>query len=360
MRIAGFGLPGHQDGPVEVPLEEWGFFLSSLDSQRLTGIALAAAESGALVLDEGQLEDLVAHHSEAMLRALAVERKFLSLSDRFADAGIEVVALKGPTMAHTVYPDPSWRPFGDLDLLVRTPDWRPALGLLKSLGFGRLFPEPRAGFDERFGKAAVHTNGDGIEIDLHRTLAMGVFGEWIRPEDLFARTTTFRLGSRTLWRLDDTALLLHACVHATLGWNPPQVWPLRDILQVAHRGRVDWEDAADLARRWRMRAVVHHSLTTASLALGVALPVEALRLLEQEQPTRREIAAMRAYLRPGGADPMWALQAIRGIRSRLAYVWMLLFPSREFLAARQGVERGSYLRRWGVALRRGRRKGPAA
>jgi hypothetical protein len=339
-----------------VPWEAWRSFLTSLDMQRLTGVAQAAAESGVLVLDEGQREDLTAHQGEAMLWALAVERKLLTLADLFADAGIEVVALKGPTMAHTVYPDPSWRPFGDLDLLVRTSDWRRAMGLLKTHGFGRSFPEPRAGFDERFGKAAVHTNGDGIEIDLHRTLAMGAFGEWIRPEDLFSRTTTFRLGGRTIRRLDDTALLLHACVHATLGWSPPLVWPLRDVLQIAHRGTVDWEDAADLARRWRMRAVFSHALTTASQTLTVDLPVEGLRLLDGEQPTRREVAAMRAYLRPGGADPMRALRAIRGIRARAAYAWILLFPSREFLAARQGRERGSYARRWSVPLRRLLRK----
>ena len=339
-----------------MPWEAWRPFLASLDMQRLTGIALAAVESGALVLDEGQREDLIAHHGEAMVWALVVERKLLSLGDRLADAGIEVVALKGPTMAHTVYPDPSWRPFGDLDLLVRTSDWRRAMGLLKSLGFGRSFPEPRVGFDERFGKAAVHTNGDGIEIDLHRTLAMGAFGEWIRPEDLFSRTATFRLGSRTIRRLDDTALLLHACVHATLGWNPPLVWPLRDVLQIAHRGRVAWEEAAELAGRWRMRAVFHYALTTASQTLAVDLPVDARRVLDRDQPTRREVAAMRAYLRPGGADPMRALRAIRGIRARVAYAWMLLFPSREFLAARQGTERGSYVRRWSVPVRRLLRK----
>ena len=311
-------------------------------------------------MDDGQLEDLIAHQGQAMLWVLAVERKLLALADRFTEAGIEVVALKGPTIAHTVYPDPSWRPFGDLDLLVRTADWRRATALLRSLGYGRAFPEPRPGFDERFGKAAVHSNGDGIEIDLHRTLAMGAFGVWIRPDELFRRTTTFSLGGRALRRLDDIALLLHASVHATLGWNPPLLWPLRDVLQIIHRGRVEWGEAVELARRWKLRAVLHHAMTTASRVLDVELPAEAQAVVDRERPTRREQAAMRAYLRPGGADPVNAIRAIHGIRARVAYAGMLLFPSREFLAARQGMEHGSYLRRWGVALRRALRKGPSA
>jgi Uncharacterised nucleotidyltransferase len=360
LRLAGFGLPGRENDRIEVAWERWRGFLASLASHRLTGIALAAAESGSLAVDDGQLEDLVAHQGEAMLWALAVERKLLALADRFTDAGIEVVALKGPTIAHTVYPDPSWRPFGDLDLLVRTADWRGATALLRSLGYVRAFPEPRPGFDERFGKAVVHSNGDGIEIDLHRTLAMGAFGVWIRPDDLFRRTTRFSLGGRAMRRLDDTALLLHACVHATLGWNPPLLWPLRDVLQIAHRGRVDWEEAAELSRRWKLRAVLHHAMTTGARVLDVELPAHARAVLERERPTRKEEAAVRAYLRPGGADPLNAIRAIRGIRARVAYARMLLFPSREFLAARQGTERGSYLRRWTLAVGRALRNEPSA
>jgi hypothetical protein len=352
LRIAGFGLPGHEDGPVEVPWEAWRPFMASLDAQRLTGIALAAAESGALVLDEGQHEDLIAHHSEAMLWALAVERKLLSLGDRFADAGLEVVALKGPTMAHTIYPDPSWRPFGDLDLLVRTDDWRRATTLLRRMGFDRHLPEPRPGFDERFGKAAVHMNGDGIQVDLHRTLVLGPFGLWMDPTELFGRTEALSLGGREVQRLDDTALLLHACVHASLGWTPPRLLPLRDVAQAANAGRIDWDAFADLGTRWRLRAVVRHAFETTQATLATNLPAEAIHVA-RAQPRKGETRALASYIagrRTRGGTAISTLRAIPGVRGKSLYIRALVFPSRSFLD-RRASGRGSYWRRWLVPLR---------
>lgn len=350
--MAGFGLPGSDDTAVEVPKEEWPPFLAGLDRQRLTGLAMAAARAGHLELGDEQWDDLLVHHSDSMLWALTVERKLLALADRFEEAGIEAIALKGSTVAHTVYPDPSWRPFGDLDLLVHTADWRRTCALLAGLGFERRLPEPRAGFDERFGKAAVHSNGDGVEIDLHRTLVLGPFGLWMDPDELFGRTATLRLGGREVRRLDDTALLLHACMHASLGWNPPLLMPLRDVAQVASVGEIDWVELADLAERWRLRAVVRHAFQTSAATLGVLLPGEASEVLRSE-PTRRERRVLDGYVghRPArGGTATSTLRAIPGVRSKAAYVRALVFPRREFLD-RRTAGRGTYWRRWLIPVR---------
>src|SRR5919108_1697202 len=258
--IGGFGLPGRDLRPVEVSADGWRAFRSSATSGRIVGIAVAAVEAGHLRITEEKAEELLVWQRDAMVWALTIERRLLTLAEAFEADGVRPLVLKGPVLAHTVYPDPSWRAFADLDLLVPTASWRRALEVLAGLGFERRLPEPRPGFDERFGKAAVHTNGDGAEIDLHRTLVIGPFGLWARPDELFRRATTFELGGRTLRRLDDTALLLHACMHASLGWRPPLLWTLRDVAQVAWSGRVDWDELADLARRWRLRAVVRHAL----------------------------------------------------------------------------------------------------
>lgn len=352
LRVAGYGLPGHGAAVIEVPKEDWDSFLLTLDSQRLTGVAAAASQDGTLRLSDEQLEELVDHHGHAMLWSLVVERKLLSLADRFDEAGIEFIALKGSTMAHTVYPDPSWRPFADVDLLVRTRDWRRSCDLLAGLGFDRRLPEPRPGFDERFGKAAVHSNGDGVEIDLHRTLVLGPFGLWIDPEDLFRRTVPLRLGGRTVRRLDDTALLLHACIHASLGWAPPQLMPLRDVVQVASNGRVDWAEFMRLGRGWRLGPVIRHAFQTAAVTLDVSLPEDASRLVGPE-PSRKEQRLLAAYTtgrRWRGATATSTLRAIPGVRAKAAYVLALLVPRRDFLDRREDG-RGSYWRRWLMPLR---------
>ncbi len=353
-QIAAFGLPngdGHSPPPA-IEETEWSQVLALLASYRITGFAVAGAEAGWLELTTEQADGLLEAHRLAMLNPLAVERALLEISTEFEAGDIEFVVLKGPALAHTVYPDPSWRFFGDLDLLVRAQDWRKAATILESLGYRRGLPEPRAGFDERFGKASEFRRTAGIEVDLHRTLVVGPFGLWIEPNLLFEGTTELRLWDRTLRRLDDTLLQLHACMHASLGWWPPLKVPVRDVAQVAHFGQVDWEALADRAARWKLRAVVRHALQIASEGLGVGLPTGADSAVAQK-PSRKERRALNAYVNEhrDRGTALWTVLAIRGVRARAAYIRALLFPNREFLVARSGPSRASYRHRWAVPIR---------
>ena len=352
-RVAGFGLPGADDRPWSIPDDVWPSLLASLAAQRITGLAVAGAEAEWLLLSDPQAEELLSRHRDTMLWALTVERKLLALAAEFRAAGIGLVVLKGPAVAHRFYPDPSWRGFGDLDVLVRTRDWRAACALLEDLALHRALPEPRSGFDERFGKAAEYRGSDGCEVDLHRTHDVGPFGLWIDPDELFERTTEFRLGGVSLRRLEDTVAFLHACVHASLGWWPPLLTPVRDVAQIATRGEVDWAAAADLARGWRLAVVVRHALETVEELLGTEVP-EAARGLLALRPGRREARLLEAYTtdrRRRGAVDLATLRAIRGPRAKAAFIRDLLVPGRVFLAARSAGRPPSYVRRWLVPLR---------
>src|SRR2546422_3218973 len=156
-RIAAYGLPtlAARDGE-KITLRQGGegaATVRGVAARRLTGLAMAMAEAGELALESEQWDELREAQRRAMFLALGAERMLFRASGAFAEAGIDAVVLKGPSMAHTIYPDPSWRPFGDIDLLVRTMDWRRACGVLTQLGFTRPPPQPAPGFSERFGKA---------------------------------------------------------------------------------------------------------------------------------------------------------------------------------------------------------------
>jgi hypothetical protein len=321
--------------------------------QRLTGLAVAAAEDGSLDLSSGQAEELLERQRDAMLQVLALERHLITLSTALEEADVEMVLLKGSALAHTVYPDPSWRPFADLDFLVRGQDFQRACEVLADQGFNRGLPEPRARFDMRFGKAAELTGRGGLMVDLHRTLVVGPFGLWIDLDELFSGTDSFSVGGRVLRRLDDTSLFLHACIHASLGWWPPLLMPVRDVAQVASYGNVDWNLVADRTTRWRLAAVVQHALKTASDILGASFPERALALMAIPS-RRRERRALDAYItnrRSRGGTATSTIRAIPGLPAKIAYVRALLFPNRAFLSARQRNGRPSYLRRLAVPIR---------
>lgn len=352
IRIAAFGLPGvpGEEG-MSVAGDAWEAMLGSLTKERLTGLAVAAAESGRLELSERQAEELLERHREAMVWALLGERHLMRVGAALEAAGVDFLLLKGPALAHTCYPDPSWRPYADLDLLVRTGDWRAACGVLAEQGFRRDLPEPRAGFDERFGKAASHTGPEGFSVDLHRTLVLGPFGLWMRPEELFATPDVFELAGRRFRRLDDTALLVHACMHASLGWLPLLLLPVRDVAQVVWNSQVDWDLFADRVRRWRLGAVVRHSFETASALLGAALPPEtgSFAAARTKRRERRALSSYTSDRRSRGGTALSTFKAIPGIRGKTAYARAMLLPQRGFVEARSANRRASYLRRWRIA-----------
>ena len=233
------------------------------------------------------------------------------------------VVLKGASVARTVYVEPCLRSFGDLDLLVRTADYGRACALLGRLGHERQRPEPRPGFEVRFGKASVHRHPDDrIEVDLHRTLVLGPFGLWIDPEELLNRRQTFDVAGRSIGRLDDTGMLLNVAMHASLGRSEARLVPLRDVAQLLSGGRVDWDVLGSWARRWHLTAVMRDALSTASRILGATMPVGARQLLGSEAPAS-EVRVLQAYQgerRSLGGTSLSTIRAIPGLRNKAAYV----------------------------------------
>ncbi len=350
-RVGRFGLAeAPEPRPFSIPDGVWPTFLEKVGHERLSGLAVAASGAGVLVLPERQKEELLERHRENMVWALGLERILLDLADRLDERDIEFVVLKGPSLAHTVYPDPSWRPFGDLDLMVRTLDWRRALTLLADLGYRRLLPEPRKGFDERFGKAATHENAAGQQVDLHRTLVLGPFGLWMDPEELLEYRGQFSLGGRSIACLDATGRFVNTCVHATLGLQRPLLHMLRDVVQTMG-DRVEWDRVAEWSRRWHLAPVIRHALVTMSSTFAVACPAEAMDATRSA--TKVERRALEAYTtarRSRGGTAIATLRAIRGFRGKAGYVRALALPEKRFMRERAGNGGIALLGRWRMAV----------
>jgi hypothetical protein len=236
-----------------------------------------------------------------------------------------------------VYADPGLRPFGDLDLLVATPDYERACAILADLGCERLRPEPRAHWEVRFGKASVHRHPDDeVEIDLHRTLVLGPFGLWLDPEELLHHAVPFELGGRKLLRLDDTGMFVSVALHAALGFDPPRLTPLRDVIQLASSEDLDVDRLHRWQRRWHLTAVVAEALKVATRTLGVDLPAQVQGLMSASAPARETqlLLEYQGTRRSRGGMAIATLSAIPRVRDKAAYAMSLVFPDREFLRYR--------------------------
>ena len=349
-RLASAGLPGAPHDAVEVPDGDWPRLLAYVTRQRITGLAWSEVRAGRLRLTAQQSSELEEQHRAAMAMVLLLDHLLVRLASTLNTVGVPTVVLKGAAFAETFYPDRSLRSYGDLDLLLSAADWSRAIEVLDGSGFRRIIPEPRPGFDLRFGKGASFQDMRGLQVDLHRTLALGPFGLWIDPTSLLRGTTALPFEGASLRRLDDTNAFIHACVHAALGRRYPRLVPLRDVLQIGWSGVIDWGSVSRRMVDWRLTAPVSYALRIASEVLAVSLPEEAGRLLSQPIGAV-ERRALRAYTtdrtQRGGPD-LSALWAIHGLRSKAAFVRAKLVPDRRFLEAGRS---GTLRRRWMVPIR---------
>ena len=259
-----------------------------------------------------------------------------SRAQRLSTAGIAYRALKGPLLAHLAYPDPALRSFGDVDVLVGGASFDAAVDALARLGFRRHFAEPRPGFDARFAKGACLVRRDGMEVDLHRTLAPGAFGILLQRVDLFRRPVrTFRLGSHWITGLDAETVFVHACFHAALGNHPPRLVPLRDVVQL-HTAGLDAGAVIAMFTSARCESVCRRALDLVDAELGVHLEGPIPAWAAGQRPSRFDRWALQSYTsndRSYAGQVAASIWAIPSLRDRFAYSAALAFPTREYARA---------------------------
>lgn len=249
-------------------------------------------------------------HLAALLRACAETR-------------LDLLVLKGAALAETVYPRPSLRRFGDLDVLVRRADAARARALLESLGY---IADPLAWEDlgrRRDGQVNFfnHTERGSVIVEMHTELVNNdlFFGQ-IHVDDagLWERAQTVRLAGVDAQTLGPEDQLLHLCLHLA-GHYLAAPQSLRDIAQIISVRQIDWPLFVRLARQANCATACFAGLFAAARLLGPPIPSAVLDALAPRAARQRleQIAEARA------ADVAEAHTE----RLRLPLLWHLLGSS---------------------------------
>ncbi|MPZ93388.1 MAG: hypothetical protein GEU96_00470 [Propionibacteriales bacterium] len=337
--VAAYGLIGSLLDPPEVPLGEREFVRlhAAVRSQRMTGLLWAAITDDAFPVTTSQRDRALESHLQALAVALVLERLLVETVGAFEAAGIPVRALKGTASAHLDYPDPGMRTFGDIDLLVPSEAFDDAVASLTRAGNQRRFPQPRPGFDRRFSKGSSFRTPDGLEIDLHRTFAMGPFGARIPLRELWARSETYVLAGTPVHCLPVEERLLHATYHAVLGGTTPRLVPLRDVAQILLTQAVDVGRMHRLMSASRGDAVVARAIRLAWHELCLA-DVLALSAWSESYREDRQSAAELAVYGTGtsyAAKSFATVKAIPSLTHKARFAFALALPERSYLEERQ-------------------------
>ena len=353
-RVAGYGLPGAAPVRPQAVLddESWETVLAGVSGHRLTGHMVRALDDGAFTAKDDQQAEAVEAHERALAVELVLERLLLTTVSQLDAARITPRVLRGPAVAHSVYPEPGLRSFADVDLLVAPQDYDAALAVLCARGARRRYQEPRKGFDRRFGKGVCLEipGGLGLEIDLHRTFVAGPFGLAVDTNTLFEASAEFLLGGQKQHGLDPEARFLDSCFHAALGREQPRLVALRDVAQMILCSQLAADRVRERCRAWRCGIVVQRAVALAWDAFALDSTPEVVRWARRQECSEFENRALLAYVssdRSYARQAVAGLEAVRGVRAKARYAIALLVPNRTYVRIREG----SYRRRVRRALR---------
>lgn len=362
-------LWGYVKREIRVPTQPAAFpgYASALQQSRLLGPLLAAASLGEVDLPDELRADLVERQQAALAWCVMLESRLLQVREWFdAAGGVEHRLIKGPAIAHLDALDTSVRTFADIDLLVAVNDVDRAVRILTAHGATRPWAQRRPGFDRRFAKSVTMTFPDGMEFDLHRTLADGVFGHRIPLDDLFTRPDTIDIGGVTVLALDPADRMLHTAYHLLLGSLTPKLMSLRDMVGYLH-GDVDAGDLSDgalsvatvtnRAAQWGGQTVLAKAIDQVVGRLGDG-PADVVsdRWADWRRslaPDPDEVTMIERHRGEGsslGRAKLDVAKELRGLGHKAAYLFALAWPTSEHLASR-GLRRRDVMPSGRAALR---------
>ena len=334
--VAAWGLPSALRFPGHpLPDDRFADLVRACETGRALGL-LGLAVADAFPTTGGQRAEIADLWDAWLAHAVRVERLALEVLTTLGAAGIGAIVLKGVALAHTSYPDPSARVFGDIDLLVEPGRLHDAGETLVARSAGsRAEPEVRPHYDDRFGREVL-VRVRNIEIDLHRIFVNGAFGLRVDRDTLFADSTEVPIAGRPVRVLGPADRLLHAAYAATLSDSPPKLVAYRDLAQVALHDDPDVDAVLTRAAAWRAEAVLATALTETWGVLRLTVRPALIEWADRYRATRRDRVLMAASRGParGYTSQLTSFVAIPGFTARAAFARAVLLPSHEYRTAR--------------------------
>lgn len=159
-------------------------------------------------------------------RGLKLEMELLSLLTELDEAGAPGVIWKGPALAHTLYPSPELRTYGDLDIILRREDRIRARAVFRRRGYatppGSPVTEDQL-FQAEGEDATLWNPATATPVDLHWGSIRRYRSSVTDFQDLWSEHETLELHGRTLRILRRDTLLLALSVHGAK--HGPFPWP---------------------------------------------------------------------------------------------------------------------------------------
>ena len=270
-----------------------------------------------------------------------------------AACGLDHMVVKGPSVAHAIYPNPVLRVFNDLDVIVRERDWALAHEILLDMGFQsqkklsesppKLIPQATL-FHQEYDHEEMPFR---VEVHYDDVLNTGLVARDV--EGFWERSIRIDIGGFDVKTLSLEDQLVYLCAHlhfhgyTRLCWFSDLAFLLRD------RGAsMCWSTVVETVEREEAQVATYYTLRFLGALLSVSAPNDVLAKLRPDPFRRRLHEWFLPSHRVLSMQPMWRpyfsfyhtpffrrlvpdLLIMGNRQEKLHYIGRLLTPPRAWL-----------------------------
>ncbi len=288
------------------------------------------------------------------------------LTRLFHEVGIAVVALKGISLALTVYPDMGLRPMGDIDLLIPKEKLTKAVEIAKSLDYQITIPEASAGLRDLLNhEICLQKSGNQpVILELHHSLVADKTYSYAVPVDWFwGQTETLVASSKkhnfeNLLMLKPEAQILYASSHAMLqqgGSKTPLRWFYDGDRLIRHyKDRINWDLLLSQAKIFEWGSALNAFLEQTKNYFDTPIPDYVLNTLSKVSDPHQRIVTLKQ--KHPDTHTLAERQTLLSLNlyGRFRFILALLIPSPAYMRWRYGLKSSWLLpfyyifRWWGI------------
>ena len=282
-------------GLVQDPFR-WPVFLQHAGEHRVVSLVAARVMDLDQVLIPPEVRDKLRELQRAQtFIALQLTAELFHLLAHFANAGIQVLITKGPTLAVRCYDEPGMRQYGDLDLVVREADIRRATQLMLDLAY--LPRVPLAAIDSKKtpGEYAFRKPGTDLLVEFHTERTFRYHPRPLQIEKLFERSAYVVIDGRNVpvLSLEDELVLI--CVHGAKHFWERLMW-IADVAALISRQPLDWDRALAVANEVGAQRMLRLGLRLAADLLGAELPAHLAATVQSDRAVAKLAAQIESRL----------------------------------------------------------------
>ncbi len=267
---------------------DWNYILGNSSFYRIFPLLLRNLEE---IADENTvprsvMDTLAARYTYIFYRNMQIYSILRDILERFQNAGISVILLKGVALGETVYSDIDLRPPGDIDLLVKKTDLQDAADILLKMGYNPAYPMERYKNHHHIPpyKKLHEELNELISIEIHHNIAPEPLMSRIRAEELWEGAQMVNIAGIDALVLSPENLIMHLCIHLSYSCFRAGMGNLVDISQSIrhHDGNLNWDCIVGRSCRFGVSSFVYYPLCLAGEMMDANIPlyvVDKLRLV---------------------------------------------------------------------------------